>query len=317
VEKLDVCGRDPKIVAATAGDSMPEDMNGQASRPPKKTEMIEVRVSHETKRDFLAACKTAGRSASDVIREGMQAFIDRQAQREASPGEQTVVPFKERLLRKRYMAVAVAATGIAGFAALPSAAAPDLAGMFARLDVNGDGVLTDAEFGRRESPGVKEMGLRIPRRTPPEPKVDSAEARIFLIPAPADGTLALEQMRDVRLQGIGIPPAASDRVAASFAAFDANKNGTLEVQEFVARQRLMLTNGFATLDKDADGGLDASEYAALGTSFVLYPADAVLELGVAAKYGPLVSPATIEDEFAKHDADHDGKLSLQEYLPAK
>ena len=124
-------------------------------------------------------------------------------------------------------------------------------------------------------------------------------------------------MRDVRLQGFGVPPASSERAAASFAAFDANENGTVDLEEYLARQRLMLANGFAMLDKDADGGLDAGEYAGLGTSFVLYPRDAILELGVAAKYGPLVSPATLEAEFAKHDADRDGKVSLQEYLPSK
>src|SRR5688572_13253864 len=116
-------------------------MNDETSRPPKKTEMIEVRVSLETKRDFLAACKTAGRSASDVIRDGMQIFIDQRVQPEAATNEPSVVLFKERSLKKRYLAVAVAATGVAGFAALPSAAAPDIASMFNQLDVNGDGVL--------------------------------------------------------------------------------------------------------------------------------------------------------------------------------
>jgi hypothetical protein len=74
-------------------------MNEQ--RPPKKTEMIEVRVSMETKRDFLEACRTAGRSASDVIREGMQAFVDRQSQPAETPGNPAVVSLKERVLKKR------------------------------------------------------------------------------------------------------------------------------------------------------------------------------------------------------------------------
>jgi Ca2+-binding EF-hand superfamily protein len=283
--------------------------------------MIEVRVSMETKRDFLDACRTAGRSASDVIREGMQAFIDNRRHPQPAVEEKArtkaLALIPNALRKKRYIAASGAALGLSLLAALPSAAAPDLAATFRTLDADGDGVLTDAEFGKREGLGMKEMGLRIPRRTPPEPKVDSAEARIFLIPTPTDGKQALELMRDVRLQGFGIPPASSERAAASFAAFDANENGTVDLEEYLARQRLMLANGFAMLDKDADGGLDAGEYAGLGTSFVLYPRDAILELGVAAKYGPLVSPATLEAEFAKHDADRDGKVSLQEYLPSK
>jgi hypothetical protein len=286
-------------------------------RPPKKTEMIEVRVSHETKSAFLEACRSAGRTASDVIREGIDDFIDGQGRlqpaAEAKASAKVLALIPRPIRKKRYVAAGAAAVGLSLLAALPSAASPDLAAMFKRLDANGDGVLTDAEFGRRE--GVKEMGLRIPRRTPPEPKVDSAEARIFLIPAPADGKPVLGQMRDVRLQGFGIPPASSDRAAVSFAAFDANRNGAVDMEEFAARQRLMLANGFAMLDKDGDGGLDASEYVGLGTSFILYPADAILELGVSAKYGPLVSSPTLDAEFAKHDADRDGKLSLQEYLP--
>jgi Ca2+-binding EF-hand superfamily protein len=230
------------------------------------------------------------------------------------------VPFKERLLKKRYIAVAVAATGIAGLAALPSAAAPDLAGMFARLDVNGDGVLTDAEFGKRENLGVKQMGLRILRqtpRTPEEQEAAAAKPKMFLIPAPTDGKPVSELTRDISLRGIGIPP-STESMAATFAAFDANRNGSVDMEEFLARQRLMLANGFATLDKDGSGGLDASEYSALGKSFIAYPPEAILELGgVPAKYGPAASGATLEAEFAKHDADKDGKLTIEEYLPAK
>jgi Ca2+-binding EF-hand superfamily protein len=278
-----------------------------------------VRVSLETKRDFLAACKIAGRSASDVIREGIDDFIDQrrrpQVVLEEKSQAKALVLIPKAMRRKRYVAAGAAAFGLSLLAALPSAAAPDLAAAFRKLDADGDGVLTGAEFGNRESLGVKEMGLRIPRRTPPEPKVDSPDARIFLIPAPTDGAAPLDLMRDVRLQGFGIPPASPDRVSASFSAFDADKNGAVDIEEFLARQRLMLTHGFETLDKNGDGSLDSSEYAGLGSSFILYPRDAILELGVSAKYGPLVSPATLETTFDQLDTNDDGKLSLQEYLP--
>ncbi len=279
----------------------------------KKSETLEVRIPHETKQAFLAACREDGTTASEVVRESVQSCLDKR-ERPDPKKESTLVMTLPRPMRRyglRIAASGLAAVGLATFATLPGAAAPDLAAAFRKLDANSDGVLTDAEFGKRESLGVKEMGLRIPRRTPSEPKVDSTEAPIFLIPAPTDGKPASELMRDVRLQGFGIPPASLDRAAASFAAFDANKNGAVDMEEFLARQKLMLANGFAVLDKDGDGGLDAGEYAGLGTSLILYPTDAILELGVAAKYGTLVWAKTLEAEFEKNDAYRVGKVSLQ------
>src|SRR5690606_21492340 len=127
--------------------------------------------------------------------------------------------------KKRYVAAGAAAVGLSLLAALPSAASPDLEAAFRKLDANGDGVLTDAEFGKRENLDAKQMGMRIPRqtpRTPAERAADRANAKMFLIPAPADGRPAAELMRDVRLQGFGIPAASEERMAASFAAFDVN-----------------------------------------------------------------------------------------------
>ena len=50
-------------------------------RPPKKTAMLEVRVTPEEKAGFLAACKRLGRSASEVVRDAMRA-VTLQAERE-------------------------------------------------------------------------------------------------------------------------------------------------------------------------------------------------------------------------------------------
>lgn len=41
-------------------------------RPPKKTAMLEVRVSPEDKADFLSACQESGQPASAVIRKAMR-----------------------------------------------------------------------------------------------------------------------------------------------------------------------------------------------------------------------------------------------------
>ena len=290
-----------------------------ATRQPKKTEMIEVRVSHETKRDFLAACKTAGRSASDVIRESMQAFIDRQAlqlaEEAAEPG---VVPFKERLLKKRYVAVALAATGVAGFAALPSAAAPDLAGMFARLDANGDGVLSVEEFSASRA-DTQRLDLRRITRDASGPAIASNDTPvIFVLPASADGR-TLKDLPDVRFQAVGVGPPASpeEMKQRSFAGFDADGDGRISLKEYQARQVTLLESGFRGLDKDGDGAISAAEYAAIGQPVLLTPAGADPSLGVIGKYGSLATQKTIDANFAKLDANKDGKLSLEEYLPSK
>ncbi|HVY88803.1 MAG TPA: EF-hand domain-containing protein [Hyphomonadaceae bacterium] len=122
----------------------------QPARPAakaKKTEMIEVRVSHEVKRDFLAACQRAGRTASDVIREAVDEFI---AGRKSPVAKKAAVLalIPKPLRRKRYLAAGAAMAGLATLVALPSAAAQRPESSFKAMDLNGDGVISQAEFTR-------------------------------------------------------------------------------------------------------------------------------------------------------------------------
>jgi Ca2+-binding EF-hand superfamily protein/Arc/MetJ-type ribon-helix-helix transcriptional regulator len=293
-------------------------MTDAPARPPsKKTEMIEVRVSHETKREFLQACRGSGRTASDVIRESIQDFIDqrRRPQSQAGTKKPVLTLISGAMRKKRYVAAGAAVVGISLLAALPSAAAPDLAAAFRKLDANGDGVLSDAEFGKRNDAGVKQMEVRkLQRGVPLETEVDPSKMRIFVVPAPAEGEAYADLLRDVRVQVFGSSAAAEDRGAAAFKHFDGNGDGKIDLDEFLARQKLLLANGFASLDKDGSGGLDAAEYSALGQPLLITPPGAILEFGISAKYGPVASQAAIDAEFAKRDADNDGKLSLKEYL---
>ena len=292
-------------------------MNEQ--RPPKKTELVEVRVSMETKRDFLEACRTAGRSASDVIREGMQAFIDRQAKPEGGSSESAVVPFKERLLKKRYLAIAVAATGVASLAALPSAATPDLAGMFVRLDANSDGVLSAEEFSASRS-DAKTMELRKPARASGGATASVDRPPTLLILPPGVDGKTIDQLPDVRFQAVGAGPLAArmdDVKKRSFAGFDADGDGRISLKEYQARQITLLENGFRGLDKDGDSAVTAAEYAVIGQPVLLTPVGAEPILGVVGKYGPVATPDSIDANFARLDANKDSKLSLQEYLPSK
>src|SRR5262249_13922836 len=112
-------------------------MTDMPPHPPKKTEMIEVRVSPETKRDFLDACRRAGRTASEVVRDAVDDFVVRSksapAPEAVSIDTPNVIRLRDRLPRKRWLAAGGALAVVSLFAAMPSAAQPDLAAAFRAL----------------------------------------------------------------------------------------------------------------------------------------------------------------------------------------
>ena len=109
-------------------------------RDAKKSETIEIRLSHDAKSAFMRRCRADERSASEVIRSMIDAQI---ADRRQKP---TALKTHWRSL------VAIAA----GMALGAGAGAPALAhasrtshAAFDRLDRNRDGVLSYAEFRAR------------------------------------------------------------------------------------------------------------------------------------------------------------------------
>lgn len=105
------------------------------TRPPKKSETLEIRLPYDAKRAFMARCQARGATASDVMR----SFIDTEL------GQ--VRPRRGRL----WQAAAAAAAGLAvGAVAAPSLAQsrPADRATFDGMDANRDGVVTFAEFGR-------------------------------------------------------------------------------------------------------------------------------------------------------------------------
>jgi len=117
-------------------------------RPPKKSESLEIRLPFDTKQAFMARCRAEGVTASEAVR----GFIE---------GGETSRP-----ARRKGLGWTVAAALGAGLA-LGAVAAPSLAqsasraahvvdeqvvddrAAFDRLDRNGDGVVSFAEFSDR------------------------------------------------------------------------------------------------------------------------------------------------------------------------
>ena len=100
------------------------------TRLPKKSETIEIRLPHPTKVAFMARCRDDGRSASETLRDFIEARIDGRPARQ-SPSW--------RLLAGALMAATAAAV------ALPSLAHTSEKAGFDRLDANRDGRVSAAE----------------------------------------------------------------------------------------------------------------------------------------------------------------------------
>ena len=104
-------------------------------RPMKKSETLEIRIPYPTKQAFMAQCQAEGRTASEALR----GLID---QRLSPPR-----PHRDGRRLQQLFAGALIAAAV-GAAAAPALARATLATRFETLDLNHDGVLTPAEFGR-------------------------------------------------------------------------------------------------------------------------------------------------------------------------
>ena len=105
-------------------------------KPPKKSETIEIRLSHEAKAAFMERCRQERRTASEAIR----LLIDDQQSRR-----------RPRVAWWRIIAAGVAGAVLGLGVAAPSFAwaAQNTRPVFDQLDRNHDGVLNYQEFRAR------------------------------------------------------------------------------------------------------------------------------------------------------------------------
>ena len=313
----------------------------------KKSETLEVRIPYETKQAFLTACREDGTTASEVVREGVQTYLDKRERpdpkKERTPAMNIVMMLPKPVRRYGLRAAAggLAAVGLTTFAALPVAAAPDFAAIFKKMDANGDGVLTTGEFLADRQGGDH---VRIESKIEQNLSGDQTSATItdgkteirkdaIAFWFPEDDSSAgdpTQQVNEIHTQEIRIerrssapgaapsPPTTINVMESQFQAFDTDGNGKVSFAEFQGRHRAMLTRGFEILDSNKDKFLSSMEYAQVAnppipqlTDDPAIPAAPRPAIPGAAK----MTPEKLQAAFAKLDANKDSRLSLQEYLP--
>ena len=322
----------------------------------KKSETLEVRIPHETKQAFLNACREDGTTASEVVRDQVQSYLDAREQPPQQKKGTLVMQFSPNVRRygPRVAAGSLAAFGLTALAVLPSAATPDFKAQFTRLDANGDGVLSVDEFlgpdekatdgGERsvvvETRSITRTGTDEAEPPHPAPGIQQ-DAFTFYLPdelTPAKGAKATKQHQEFKVisrqetRGASEDEAkgeattktytfsADDMRKQEFSSIDANADGKVSLEEYRAQQTAMLTRGFEILDGDGDKSLSQDEYARIVTPPIMKlnwqeGSDAPEPPKIDMPAMNDVSPEAIKAAFVRLDANKDGKLSLQEYLP--
>lgn len=305
---------------------MREPQSEETRRPPKKSEMLEVRLDHETKQNFLDACRRAGRTASDVVREAVNDFILADRERsDPEPGHGRLTAMIPRPIRKkRYLAAAAGLAGIAAIAVLPSAADPTLQAAFGKIDSNGDGVLAPDEFfrGQLEADAVEER-RRESRRGQPAPEPGALRVRqepyVFIFPRregdPA-GDWGMSMTISTEFDNVPenfdvakVDPALlqpQGAMAAFFVDADANADGAISYAEFETQFNALLAKSFNRVDREGDGYLTPNEF--------LRFAGWIRATSNDGTPGDELPDELMTDGFSRLDANADGRLSLAEYM---
>ncbi len=112
----------------------------------KKSETLEIRLPYATKQAFMADCRAEGRTASEALR----GFIDGRI----TPAAPSRKP------RAFHLIVGALIAAAAGAFALPSLARPTLEAQVIRLDRDGDGAISLAEFARLDANHDGKVSLR-------------------------------------------------------------------------------------------------------------------------------------------------------------
>lgn len=269
------------------------------TKPPKKSETLEIRIPHGTKQALMARARAEGRPASEVVRGFIDAYL---AETACSPTawERNMTTLRAYSRPSIALLAAFVSIGGIGFAVSPATALPDLEAAFKELDVDGNGILSADEFGsgkmirkmvrkaRASDPAAPEAATAVPVGPP-------ASDMMFVMRATSAAADARPIMFAVRVPGGGEPAVRSGTSAgiggAQFATMDLDHDGRLSFSEFEAHHRRLVDQAFGAVDEDKDGFLTVAEIAG-------------------ANRGGGDAPAVM----AAFDRDADGRLSRQEFM---
>jgi Ca2+-binding EF-hand superfamily protein len=265
-------------------------MTGDSPKDLKKSDTLQIRIPHETKKEFLEACQEDRVSASEVLRRSILDYLSlrKRPSSQERKGLQIMIP--KTIRKKRFLVAGLAgASALSVFAAMPSAAEPDFQTAFRRLDINRDGKLDISEFSPAPFPNAvlaREARVNDAKGLPRDilyvqPGVSQKETN------PRDPT--------------------SPNLDDDFRRFDADGDGSVSYDEFQASLASMIEPVFAATDANNDGKLSQQEL----TAPLSITANMVESLHPA---GPLPGPSP-EESFRIFDRNGDGAVTFEEFVP--
>ncbi len=229
-------------------------------RSPKKSESLELRISHEAKTAFMRRCHAEGRSASDVIRQLIAAHAsEKSSKRDTSTREWRL--YMSNLFKTPPVVVGLSLVGAVAALALMSgaSASADPAQAFSAIDTDRDAFISLPEYLRAAEPvaalAISQDGDQATVLTP-------QRARQLLLM----DYRAYDQDNDGRVSAHEFLPRFDITTRISFYAVDTNADGDLKLDELLqfaqddeaGAQRLR--SAFDVLDINADGRVTLQEY---------------------------------------------------------
>jgi Ca2+-binding EF-hand superfamily protein len=204
-------------------------------REPKKSETLEVRLTHEAKLALMRKAQAEGRSASDVVRDCIGAYLVDQPKEARS---MFITAWKPAAA----LGVAAVALFWSTLGAGPAFAGPDLKSVFESFDRNKDGAITFEEFRGGHSDNLVSVHSKVVGQNPGP----------IMIPLHGHPQLAAH--------GAKAPP---NLLQGDFARQDKDGNGSVSYSEFEQFHRDLMRTAFSNVDADHNGSVEAEELAAV------------------------------------------------------
>ena len=229
------------------------DQSEVMSKAEKKSEVLEIRLPHETKKAFMEACKDKNETASGVLRRSIDSFLSHGSIGPAKSGlRDTAFVLAGTLIGA--IAYSVAST----FILSPDATANPLAQLyFERVDENGDRRVSREEFVA----AIVARGTTSRDNNEPDEVILRTTGVALIV----QRTLSEQLRAEERLDGCfkTLAEMGDTERAREFYGLDSDGSNQLSFEEFAKSTRIpplaVLDNAFVQKDLNGDGLLDRKE----------------------------------------------------------